>query len=373
MSGDAGALQQGAAVDVEAEAAVSITGPCGLRRSASPRGPCVRGLLVHAHVVLERDVLRGQIHQVDHDVVDLLVVQRALEADAPRGHDVPALCDHLVDVVGRVDRRVARRTAPPQTVVRFGGIRERGARSGSMPPRELGSVAADAADAELVLLGEQLDGACAAIDRVDLAGRSSWFEVRARARRASRGDPDHEEDHAARRPSPGASAAAGSRGRRRRARAACPAGCRGRSLARPRRNSASPAIASDDQRAADREDDPCALRAVRASVSSASLSRRHAEGALRRLVDRVGAAGRSEDTSDGVDHDVAAADDLTWKRSMPAGRRAELVLAGGVVLRAVARALEPLRLAAERARGSPRCTHRWYSGMMPSAATPSVS
>ena len=82
-------------------------GPAVLGRALAVEGS-LRGVGVQAHVVLERDVLRAHVHQVDDDVVDLLVVERALVPDAPRRHRAAALLDHLVDVLGGLDRRVRR-------------------------------------------------------------------------------------------------------------------------------------------------------------------------------------------------------------------------------------------------------------------------
>ena len=56
----------------------------------------------------------------------------------------------------------------------------------------------------------------------------------------------------------------------------------------------------------------------------------------------LGASGRTEEHLGGVDQDVATVAHLDAEPVHPAGRRTELVLAGGVVLRAVTGALEPL-------------------------------
>src|SRR2546421_12563437 len=83
-------------------------------------------------------------------------------------------------------------------------------------------------------------------------------------------------------------------------------------------------------------------------VSASIGSRPHAERSLRRLVDRVRASGRAGVQGGGVDQDVLGAVDGD-REALQAGRRgSELILAGLVVLRAVAGALEPLRLLAVR-------------------------
>src|SRR5437870_3253741 len=86
-----------------------------------------------------------------------------------------------------------------------------------------------------------------------------------------------------------------------------------------------------------------------ASPAPRSSARRpaHAERALRGLVDGVGAAGRAVDELRGVHSDVRPFD-LQRESSEARRGRSQLVFTGAVVLRAVARALEPLAGLAER-------------------------
>src|SRR5881397_2142155 len=83
------------------------------------------------------------------------------------------------------------------------------------------------------------------------------------------------------------------------------------------------------------------------SASITTSSRRHAERSLGRLVDRVRPPGRPQDDLGRVDHDLAPGHGHL-ESIEPSGSRPQLVLARAVVLGAVARALEPLRLLAER-------------------------
>ncbi len=123
------------------------------------------GLGVQADVVLERHVLRAHLDQVHDEVVDLLVVQGALVADAPRRHRVAALLEHLVDVVLGEDRVVRRVAEGPRADVRE--VRRIGERVTRLDhaAAQLRAVTAHAAHAELVLLAEVLHGELAAVER----------------------------------------------------------------------------------------------------------------------------------------------------------------------------------------------------------------
>src|SRR5918996_2522193 len=88
---------------------------------------------------------------------------------------------------------------------------------------------------------------------------------------------------------------------------------------------------------------------VSASVASAPCNsyRSYAERPGLRPAKRVGAAGRTDDDLRGVDQDVSCRGHLDAEPIEPARCGTELVLARGVVLRAVAGALEPLGLTTE--------------------------
>src|SRR5918994_7392285 len=88
---------------------------------------------------------------------------------------------------------------------------------------------------------------------------------------------------------------------------------------------------------------------VSASVASTPCNsyRSYAERPGLRPAKRVGAARRTDDDLRGVDEDVACRGHLDAEPIEPARRRTEPVLARGVVLRAVAGALEPLGLTTE--------------------------
>ena len=83
-----------------------------------------------------------------------------------------------------------------------------------------------------------------------------------------------------------------------------------------------------------------------------------------RLLRGVGPDRRAGDDDAGVDDHVAAVD-LTGNRSRPRGAGPSRFSPTRVVLRTVARALEPLRRRHHGTR-QPRCTHRWHSATMPS-------
>ena len=144
----------------------SIYGSLGFRVGLCERP--VGRLGVQADVVLEGDVLGAHLDQIDDEVVDLLVVQGALVPDAPRWHRVPALLDHLVDVVLRHDRVVRRVTERPRA--KIGEVRRVGQRVARLDhaSTQLGTVAPHAAHAELVLLGEGLHGQFSAVERQHL-------------------------------------------------------------------------------------------------------------------------------------------------------------------------------------------------------------
>src|SRR6266545_2937422 len=88
-------------------------------------------------------------------------------------------------------------------------------------------------------------------------------------------------------------------------------------------------------------DEPWGGRCLPASLH------RHAERACQGLVDRIGPPGWAQDDLGGVHRHVAGRAHVDLEPVHAAGGGTELVLAGGVVLRAVAGTLEPLRLLAE--------------------------
>ena len=164
--GDAGALDERAALDRETEAGRrgfhqgrSRTRTVGLRLLERAG----LGLGVQADVVFEGDGFRAVVDQVGDDVVDLLVRQRAGVADAPGGHLVPPLVDHLVDVVHGRDGGVCAVQVAFTDRGEVGRIRVGVARLDDAA-LQLGSVAACAPDPELVLLRERMHGPFPAIE-----------------------------------------------------------------------------------------------------------------------------------------------------------------------------------------------------------------
>jgi hypothetical protein len=165
------------------------------RRRNRRRGCCRDG--VDADVVLERHALLDR-DEVGDDVLDLLVVERSRELDAPRRHVVPALLDRRVDVGDALDQRMpCRRSSAHGRQVRH--LHDRAVVE-VLTSGEADAVTPHAADPAAVLLAEQLDRVAPALDRVGLE-RLLLRQVGGGFLQPHQRHPDHEEDHQQQSPS----------------------------------------------------------------------------------------------------------------------------------------------------------------------------
>ncbi len=293
--------------------AAPSTGPSGSGRSAFRRRALVARLGARGSRQMfcsNGDVLGAHLDEVVDDVVDLLVVERALEPDAPRRHRVRAPPRSPGDVVDRDDRRMRRSLIGPAQIVRevrrVGvAVARRGSRRRAAPARGSATQPTPSWFSSLNGCTAQL----AALDRERLRALPPARGCRS-ARAASRAGSTPRRRRRARRPSPGASAAAASRAPRRTAPGRMPAGCRAAAPAGRLREGERGRGGHDDRRRRARAGrrPRCSSAASIAVIARPSLSRSPRRRGPAAARDRVGAARRSEDHHRGVDDDVAVGD-----------------------------------------------------------------
>src|SRR4249920_1265308 len=326
------------------------------------------GLRVRAHVLAELHlVLVLDADDVVHDVVDLLIAERAREPDAPRRHQTSPLLDRRVDVVQAVDQwMTGEGTAADRGQVRrrldvvrvVGGLRVRDQR-----PLQGRPVALNAADASLVHLRVDLDGVRAAGDRV-VDQVLLLVEVLLGFQEPDGRHPDHEEQDEHDAPSLKLLQQRG-----------LEVGVGG---ARPHRvrdvGMLSLAAAEDEHASGDRDEDGAADRKDDAlglgqpEHHCTATQNGPAKGLWVVSVPRGGPRTISAVSTRTSPLSVT----VTLKRSMPCG-------AGPSLYSPAVLYFDPWHGHSnhcdcwQNGTRHPRCTHRWYSGMIPWAVTPSVA